>query len=181
MESVKPLPKEIDEALSQVKAGARRLRSSSTDTRNRVLGALETKLGREDAAILTANQVDLAALSEESSAAFRDRLTLNPERIAGMRESLRQVASFDDPVGEIVDDQTLKNGLQAKRVRSPLGVIFMIYESRPNVAIEAFSLALKSGNGLILRGGKESRETTKILYRLIGEAMTEGGLELAGK
>jgi glutamate-5-semialdehyde dehydrogenase len=176
LERTSALPTEIDAALNQVRAGARRLRASSAEMRNRVLGALESKLGLEAAAVLEANRTDLDAFPAEGTAAFRDRLTLNPERIAAMRESLRQVTALADPVGEVVDERTLKNGLLAKRVRSPLGVILMIYESRPNVAIEAFSLALKSGNALILRGGKESRETTKVLYRLIGEALIEGGL-----
>jgi glutamate-5-semialdehyde dehydrogenase len=175
-ETASTLPKEIDAGLDQVRAGARRLRSSSAEVRNRVLLALEAKLGRDENAILAANAADLAAFPKDGTAAFRDRLLLNPERIAAMRESLRQVAALGDPLGEVVEDRVLKNGLKVRRVRSPLGVILMIFESRPNVAIEAFSLALKSGNALILRGGKESRETTAVLYRLIGEAMADGGL-----
>jgi glutamate-5-semialdehyde dehydrogenase len=170
------LPKEIDSGLDRVRAGARRLRASSTDVRNRVLLVLEMKLGSEEAAILKANEADLAALPKDGTAAFRDRLLLNAERILWMRESLRQVAGLGDPLGEVVEERVLKNGLRTRRVRSPLGVILMIYESRPNVAIEAFSLALKSGNALILRGGKESRETTAVLYRLISESMAEAGL-----
>lgn len=174
------LPKELDAALGRTRAAARRVRASVTEARNQVLRALEKKLGSETAVILAANAKDLAALPKDATAAFRDRLTLNAERIAAMRESLRQVAALSDPVGEVVDERVLKNGLRAKRVRSPLGVILMIFESRPNVAIEAFSLALKAGNALVLRGGKESRETVTGLYRLIGEAMTEGGLPAEG-
>jgi glutamate-5-semialdehyde dehydrogenase len=170
------LPKEIDLGLDRVRAGARRLRASSTDVRNRVLLVLEMKLGSEESAILKANEADLAAYPKDGTAAFRDRLLLNAERILWMRESLRQVAGLGDPLGEVVEERVLKNGLRTRRVRSPLGVILMIYESRPNVAIEAFSLALKSGNALILRGGKESRETTAVLYRLISESMAEAGL-----
>ncbi len=170
------LPKDIDTGLDRVCAGARHLRASSTDVRNRVLLVLEMKLGSEGSAILKANEADLAAFSKEGTAAFRDRLLLNAERILWMRESLRQVAGLADPLGEVVEERVLKNGLRTRRVRSPLGVILMIFESRPNVAIEAFSLALKSGNALILRGGKESRETTAVLYRLISESMAEAGL-----
>jgi glutamate-5-semialdehyde dehydrogenase len=170
------LPKEIDAALDQVRAGARRLRASSAEVRNRVLSALEKKLESSEAAILAANRADLDAFPKDGTAAFRDRLLLNPERLAGMRESLRQVAALGDPLGEVVEERRLANGLRTRRVRSPLGVILMIFESRPNVAIEAFSLALKSGNAIILRGGKESRETTAVLYRLIGESLAEAGL-----
>ncbi len=176
MEKTSALPKEIDASLDHLRVGARRLRASSADVRNRVLLVLEQKLGTEEAAILKANAADLAAFPADGTAAFRDRLLLNPERVLWMRESLRQVAGLGDPLGEVVEERTLKNGLRTRRVRSPLGVILMIFESRPNVAIEAFSLALKSGNALILRGGKESRETTAVLYRLITESMAEAGL-----
>ena len=175
MKKPSTLPKEIDTALDQIRAGARRLRASTTEVRNRVLTALEAKLGLEELAILAANRADVSALTKDGAAAFRDRLLLNPERLAGMRESLRQVIALGDPLGEVVESRTLKNGLKVRRVRSPLGVILMIFESRPNVAIEAFSLALKSGNAIILRGGKESKNTVTAFYRLIGEAMAEAG------
>ena len=175
MEKPNALPPEIAAGLDQVRAGARKLRASSTDARNRVLISLEKKLGSEEAQILVANQRDLAAFPKGGAAAFRDRLALNTERLSAMRESLRQVAALGDPLGEVVEEKTLKNGLRTKRVRSPLGVILMIFESRPNVAIEAFSLALKSGNALVLRGGKESRETVTVLYRLIRDALVEAG------
>lgn len=175
MKKPSTLPKEIDTALDQIRAGARRLRASTTEVRNRVLTALEAKLGLEELAILAANRADVSALTKDGAAAFRDRLLLNPERVAGMRESLRQVIALGDPLGEVVESRTLKNGLKVRRVRSPLGVILMIFESRPNVAIEAFSLALKSGNAIILRGGKESKNTVTAFYRLIGEAMAEAG------
>lgn len=180
MEKSAILPKEFDLALDRVRAGARLLRASNADTRNRTLGALEKKLDGERAAILVANRSDLDAFPKDGASALRDRLLLNPERIEGMRKSLRQVAGLGDPIGEVVEERRLKNGLRVRRVRSPLGVILMIFESRPNVAIEAFSLALKSGNALVLRGGKESRNTTSVLYRLIGEAMNEAGLPVDG-
>lgn len=162
--------------LTKLREKSRLLRASTTDGRNRVLLALEKKLDSEKQAILDANAADLAALPDDASAAFRDRLLLDEKRIEGMRESLRQIVAFPDPLGEVVEKKRLENGLEVRRVRSPLGVILMIFESRPNVAIEAFSLAFKSGNALILRGGKESKQTTAVLYRLISEAITEGGL-----
>lgn len=166
----------IDAALTEMREKSRILRASSTESRNQVLKNLEKKLGDEKKSILTANAADLAALVPDATAAFRDRLLIDEKRIEGMRESLRQVVAFSDPVGEVVDSKRLKNGLEVRRVRSPLGVILMIFESRPNVAIEAFSLAFKSGNSLILRGGKESMKTTTVLYRLIKESIREAGL-----
>lgn len=175
-ESKTSLPSEIDFALGALRSAARKLRVSPLADRNKVLTALTTLLHVQKSEILTANLRDLAALPGDVPLAFRDRLTIDSARIQGMCESLRQVAELEDPLGEIVEARTLENGLRTRRIRSPLGVVFMIFESRPNVAIEAFSLALKSGNALILRGGKESRETTAVLYRLIGDALVTAGL-----
>jgi glutamate-5-semialdehyde dehydrogenase len=116
--------------------------------------------------------VDQNGLSgDRATGAFRDRLMLNSQRLAQMIESLNQVAKLPDPVGEIADEKILPNGLKLQRVRAPLGVLFMIFESRPNVITEAFSLAFKSGNVIILRGGKETAQTSKVIYRLIQEAL----------
>ena len=93
-----------------------------------------------------------------------------------MAESLRQVAKLPDPVGEVVEQRQLDNGLDVRRVRAPLGVIFMIFESRPNVAVEAFSLAFKAGNAVILRGGKESGRTVAVLYDILRAALATTGL-----
>ena len=159
-----------------VKNAAKTLRSSSLHTRNSVLASLEKKLQSEEATILAANQKDLASLDAHATSAFRDRLTLSPVRLSSMRESLRQVTALPDVVGEVIETKTLANGLITKRVRAPLGVIFMIFESRPNVAIEAFSLAFKAGNAVILRGGKESKNTVAVFYRLMQEALRENSL-----
>lgn len=162
--------------LELAKRAARALRSSPTETRNAVLASLEKKLKTEEARILGANAEDLSSLPAETPAAFRDRLRLDEKRLAGMRESLSQVAKLADPIGEVVEKKTLSNGLRANRTRSPLGVIFMIFESRPNVAIEAFSLAFKSGNVILLRGGKESVRTVEVFYSLMQESLSEHGL-----
>jgi glutamate-5-semialdehyde dehydrogenase len=128
--------------------------------------------------ILSANFQDLDALSgERSTPAFRDRLTLNAQRLALITESLRQVAKLADPVGEVTETRTLPNGLELKRIRAPLGVLYMIFESRPNVITEAFSLSFKSGNALILRGGKETMNTARVLYRLIQRALHDEGID----
>ncbi len=162
--------------LKAVKKAAQELRSSKTATKNTVLLEAARLLKHRQEEILAANAQDLAALPADSSNAFRDRLALDPKRVEQMITGLEQVALLPDPVDEITEFKTLSNGLKVSRVRAPLGVILMIFESRPNVAVEAFSLALKSGNVIILRGGKESMHTTTVLYSLLGEALSLGGL-----
>lgn len=162
--------------LQGLRRAARHLRATHSAARNAVLLLAADLLERRVADILAANRDDLAALPGSADRAFRDRLLLTPERVSHMAVSLRQVAALPDPVGEVVDRQTLANGLAVRRVRSPLGVILMIFESRPNVAVEAFSLGFKAGNTMILRGGKESARTTAVLYALLSEALTAAGV-----
>jgi len=161
----------ILENLEIIKRASKSLRTSSLEKRNQTLNELATLLEKEEKLILEANLSDLNSLAHDVTPAFRDRLSLNPSRIQAMRKSLLQVAALPDPLGEVVEETVLANKLVTQRVRSPLGVIFMIFESRPNVAIEAFSLALKSGNAIILRGGKESKLTTEIFYSLMSRAL----------
>lgn len=172
-------PEEMRLRLTALRRAARQLRATDAAARNDVLERAAELLERRTAHILAANQQDLEALTDSADAAFRDRLLLTPARITHMAASLRQVADLPDPVGEIVDRQTLANGLAVRRVRSPLGVILMIFESRPNVAVEAFSLGFKAGNAMILRGGKESAHTTALLYDLLSEALTAAGVGAA--
>lgn len=162
--------------LRQCKAAARELRTTSPAERNAVLLTAADLLQTRTEKILAANAKDLRSLPRSTSPAFRDRLLLNEKRLAQMSESLRQVAALEDPLAEEVDRRTLQNGLALRRVRSPLGVILMIFESRPNVATEAFSLAFKSGNCIILRGGRESKHSTAALYAVLYEALDEGGI-----
>ena len=186
--------------LREQKNATRQFRLISSKKKNAVLNKAAQLLLERQEEILKANKNDLAALGRSNrsgrsnksndkfnrnkkkdvkksdSPAFRDRLTLNLKRINQMVESLKQVAKLPDPVGEVVEQNELKNGLRLKRLRSPLGVIFMIFESRPNVAIEAFSLAFKAGNGMILRGGRESNKTVKVLYEILIEALVSEGV-----
>ncbi|HEY8270672.1 MAG TPA: glutamate-5-semialdehyde dehydrogenase [Pseudobdellovibrionaceae bacterium] len=164
-----------EEMLKSLRGAARTQRNLSAIEKNKALLKLAEDLTRSASDIFAANQKDLQCLAADTTRAFRDRLTLNPERIEGMMESLRQVAALPDPVGELIEDQTLKNGLQLKKIRAPLGVIFMIFESRPNVILEAFSLAFKSGNVILLRGGSESRFTSEALYRVMRESLHSSG------
>lgn len=167
---------QLDSQLHQIKKAARELRAAPTAKKNAALLIAREKLLERQSEVLNANQQDLHDLATETSPAFRDRLTLESGRIAAMSESLSQVAALPDPVGEVVEKKTLSNGLRVSRVRAPLGVVFMIFESRPNVAVEAFSLALKAGNGVILRGGKESRKTVEVIYAILRDSLQEAGL-----
>jgi glutamate-5-semialdehyde dehydrogenase len=167
---------ELIRRLEAIRTASRGLRALPSSAKNQVLGAAADGLVARQAEILAANAEDLAALPESADSAFRDRLLLDDKRLAQMVESIRQVAALEDPVGEVVERKTLSNGLAVRRVRSPLGVIFMIFESRPNVAIEAFSLAFKAGNAMILRGGKESRRTVGVLYDVLSAALAQSGV-----
>jgi glutamate-5-semialdehyde dehydrogenase len=161
--------------LQNLREASRQQRQLTRDLKNQALLKLAQDFQEASAEILAANKKDLEKLLPDTAAAFRDRLTLNPERIAGMVESLKQVAALPDPVGEVIEKQTLKNGLLLQKIRAPLGVIFMIFESRPNVILEAFSLAFKSGNVILLRGGSESRFTAEAIYKLMRESLSASG------
>lgn len=170
------LPAAIEEELRALRSAARTLRRLSADDKRTALLGLADALLRSSAAIVAANAADLAALPPDTSAAFRDRLLFDEGRLLATAESVRQVASLPDPVGEVVEARVLANGLRVRRARAPLGVIFMIFESRPNVILEASALAFKSGNAIALRGGSESRETSRVLYRLVRETLAGAGL-----
>ena len=167
---------EIFKKLVNIRHLSRELRNSSLQARQTVLESLLGLLNTEAAAILAANTEDLDALDSKTTSSFRDRLTLNPERLRGMVDSLEKVRALPDPLGEVADERRLSNGLLLKRVRAPLGVILMVFEARPNVIIEAFSLAIKSGNALIMRGGAESSRSARVLYDLIHQSLKSAGL-----
>lgn len=169
------LPTEIEREFSELRAGARFLRAASGERKNKALLEIAARLAKAEAELLKANAEDLARLPADALPSFRDRLTITSARLAGMLESLRQIASLPDPVGEVVESRTLANGLKVRRVRSPLGVIFMVFESRPNVTLEAFSLAFKAGNAIGLRGGRDSASTVAVLYRVMREALVASG------
>lgn len=166
----------IQSKLQKVRKASAQLRAPS-EKKDKVLLRIAELLEERSEALLKANKKDLNALPSKTTSAFRDRLLLDHKRIGQMQEGLRQVAKFPDPVGEIGGTLTRPNGLEIKKVRSPLGVIFMIFESRPNVAIEAFSLAFKAGNAVVLRGGKESMGSTKVIYKMITDALKEFGFD----
>lgn len=170
---------DVENKINKLRENAGRQRALSTADKNKVLRDLAVRITQNSANLLAANQKDLTALAPDTAAAFRDRLTLSTVRVQGLVETLRQVAELPDPVGEVIDEKVLPNGLKLKRIRAPLGIIFMIFESRPNVIIEAFSLAFKSGNSIVLRGGSEARHTNQALYALISQALGDANLKEA--
>jgi glutamate-5-semialdehyde dehydrogenase len=162
------------------RAASRRVAASSTATRNRALLATREALDGARVRLAEANAEDLArGASNGLAAPLMDRLELTPARIDAMLEGLRQVASLPDPVGAITDMNTMPSGIQVGRMRVPLGVIGIIYESRPNVTVEAASLCLKSGNATILRGGSEALASNRAIAGCIAEGLQEAGLPQA--
>lgn len=152
----------------EARAAARELAVVPAERKNRWLLAVAEALEREQAAVLEANAQDVAAAPRRGlNAAAIDRLTLTPARLRAAAESLRQVALLPDPVGEIRGGERRPNGLEVYRVGVPLGVIFFIYESRPNVTIDAAGLCIKSGNAVILRGGSEAFRSNTLLVELL--------------
>jgi glutamate-5-semialdehyde dehydrogenase len=159
------------------RAASRHLARASTDSKNGALIAYARKLVKESGPILKANRKDLAAARRRNiPAALRDRLRLTPERLEGIAEGLRQIVALPDPVGAIEKMTVRPNGLRVGRMRVPLGVIGIIYESRPNVTADAAGLCIKSGNVVILRGGSEAIHSNTALARLAGESLQEAGL-----
>lgn len=145
-----------------------------------VLSDLEKSLRSQTDTIISANLADIdAAVSKNISAAMLDRLTLNDKRIAAMADSVTAIAALDNPGGKILEEWTRPNGITIRKISVPIGVLGMIYESRPNVTIDAAALALKSRNAIILRGGSESFETSKALHKLVEEALTKNNLPAA--
>ena len=147
------------ELAERAKVAARQL--LRRDRRQLVLDAADA-VEKRAAAILGANEVDLARASDQP-AAFIDRLRLDEKRLRAMAAAMREVAALPDPVGEVVESYARPNGLRVERVRAPLGVVLMIYESRPNVTAEAAALCLRSGNAALLRGGSEALQTNSAI------------------
>jgi len=150
---------------------------ASTAQKNAALEAMAKRLEARSGAILESNKNDIdAARGKGRDDAFVDRLALNEARVAAMARGLRAIAALPDPVGEVIASWTRPNGLQIARVRVPLGVIGIIYESRPNVTADAGGLCLKSGNAVILRSGSESFLTSLVICNALTEGLAEAGL-----
>ena len=153
-------------------AAAHRLAAASTEVKNAALIAIAEQIESNSASILRANGQDLDAAKRDGlSFHMLDRMTLNEARVKDMADAARNIASLDDPIGEILEHRELPNGLDLEQVRVPLGVIGVIYESRPNVTIDIATLCLKSGNGVVLRGGKECIITNTVLAGIVKDAI----------
>ena len=162
----------------KAKKASRSLRTTDTDTKNSVLRKIIANLQKNQDSILVANNKDLAAgKSSGLDDALLDRLMLNPERISGIIESLEQIITLPDPIGETTNLKDRPSGIQICKMRVSIGVIGIIYESRPNVTIDAAALCLKSGNAVILRGGSEAIHSNLALYQCIKEALSDVGLD----
>lgn len=167
----------MTEVGQQARAAATLVARSTTETRNRALLATAEALDAARSELAEANARDLASGKESGlDAAMLDRLELTPERVDTMIEGLRQVASLPDPIGAITDMTYRPSGIQVGKMRVPLGVIGIIYESRPNVTVEAASLCLKSGNATILRGGSESIHSNQAIALCLARGLAEAGL-----
>ncbi len=161
--------------VSQAKAAAQVLATLSTEVKNTALTAMADALERSETDLLSANRRDLSAAADLTAAAI-DRLTLNPRRIKEMAAGLREVAALPDPVGYVHGIVKRPNGMQVGRMRVPIGVIGIIYESRPNVTADAASLCLKSGNAVVLRGGSEAILSNAAIVKVISEAGAKAGI-----
>ena len=165
------------EAGQKARAASRRMAAASTAEKNKALLCLADLLEAKEQEIFEANKRDLAkALENGLKESFVDRLRVTEKVLQLMAEGARQTAALPDPVGEISEMRRRPSGIQVGRMRVPLGVLGIIYESRPNVTVDAACLAIKSGNACILRGGSEAFETNRILGELVQQALTETGL-----
>lgn len=163
------------EIAKKARAASLELAVTPTEKKNAALLKLAELIEKNEAAIIEENKKDIANASGLSSA-FIDRLTLTPARIRSMAEGVRQVAALPDPLGEVISQTIRPNGLDIRKVRCPIGVIGIIYESRPNVTIDCAVLCLKSGNASILRGGKEAFNSNTFLAGLVTQALKDAGL-----
>lgn len=167
----------IDTLGQQAKVASRQIAKLSTAAKNDLLNQVAKALVAESAYIITENAKDMANASENGiSKIMQDRLLLTEDRIAGIAEGVRQVADLQDPIGQVVRGYTNLDGLKIVQKRVPMGVIAMIFESRPNVSIDAFSLAFKTNNAIILRGGRDAINSNKALVTVARKALKNAGI-----
>ena len=164
------------ELLTKAKAAVPSLRSANAETVNRALIAIADGIVGNTEKILAANALDIEAARGSVSEVMIDRLTLTSERILGMAKGIREIAALPSPLGKVLSTVERPNGLKIEKISVPMGVIAIIYESRPNVTSDAAALALKAGSVCVLRGGKEAYRTSRAIVDVIGEALTSVGL-----
>lgn len=161
--------------LALARSAKKSINTASTALKNQALEAMASQLLKATEAILAANQIDMEAARGKISEVMLDRLFLDQERIAGMAQGIRTLIDLPDPIGEVLDTEVLENGLEIQKVRVAMGVIGIIYESRPNVTSDAAVLAIKSGNAVVLRTGKDAFHSAQAIVTAL-----KGGLEEAG-
>ena len=162
--------------LENAKAAKARVCNLTCEEKNKALLSMAEALTAHEEAILGANARDLEAAAGSISPVMLDRLRLTPDRISAMARGIREVAALPDPVGEILEEHTRPDGLNIRKVAVPMGVIAIIYESRPNVTSDAAALALKSGNVCVLRGGKEAFRSANAIVEALREGLTRQGI-----
>ena len=162
--------------LSLAKSAKKSINTADTALKNQALEAMASQLLKATEAILTGNQVDMEAARGKISEVMLDRLFLDQERIAGMAQGIRALIDLPDPIGEVLDTEVLENGLEIQKVRVAMGVIGIIYESRPNVTSDAAALAIKSGNAVVLRTGKDAFHSAQAIVTALKAGLEEAGL-----
>ena len=176
----------VQEICAQAKRAAHRLAALDTATKDAALSAIADAIEARAEEILEANQADSEdGRAAQLDAAFLDKLALNSERVSQMAAGVRDIIALPDPVGEELEARTLYNGLALRKVRSPLGVVAIVYEARPNVTVDAAALAIKSGNAIVLRGSSAAERSNAVLARIVAEAgegagLPEGSVSLIG-
>jgi glutamate-5-semialdehyde dehydrogenase len=159
------------------RAAARALATTPTERKVAALGAMAASLESRSAEIMEANREDTARATDEGvTSAVLDRLTLDGDRIAQIADGVRQVAGLPDPIGEVIEERTLDNGLRVRKVRVPLGIVGVIYEGRPNVTVDAAALAVHAGNAVLLRGSRVAERSNEALVTVIQSAGEGAGL-----
>ena len=164
------------EQLALARSAKKSINTASTALKNQALEAMAGQLLKATDAILAANQIDMEAARGKISEVMLDRLFLDQERIAGMAQGIRALIDLPDPIGEVLDTEVLENGLEIQKVRVAMGVIGIIYESRPNVTSDAAALAIKSGNAVVLRTGKDAFHSAQAIVTALKAGLEEAGL-----
>ena len=164
------------EQFALARSAKKSINTASTALKNQALEAMASQLLKATEAILVANQIDMEAARGKISEVMLDRLFLDQERIAGMAQGIRALIDLPDPIGEVLDTEVLENGLEIQKVRVAMGVIGIIYESRPNVTSDAAALAIKSGNAVVLRTGKDAFHSAQAIVTALKAGLEEAGL-----
>ena len=164
------------EQLALARSAKKSINTANTALKNQALEAMASQLLKATEVILAANQIDMEAARGKISEVMLDRLFLDQERIAGMAQGIRALIDLPDPIGEVLDTEVLENGLEIQKVRVAMGVIGIIYESRPNVTSDAAALAIKSGNAVVLRTGKDAFHSAQAIVTALKAGLEEAGL-----